>query len=148
LPEVVNASWWRIDIEGHAGDFSASTLVMGLKREPAYFYNRDREFGFEDLGQFEIARNGVVADTPGVVLRTLLFRLGWVSEAEFFDKWADLGERNADGSKRVIYWCFDPEATARRQAKTYLGFMARDIFNRGNDVGTFSTMDFQFRAVM
>lgn len=148
LPSVINASWWRIDISGHAGDLSASALIMGLKREPSNFYNRDREMGFEDLGGFEIARNGVVADTPGTVLRTLLFRLAWVSEAEWYEKWAPMGKRNADGSKRVIYWCFDPEATALRQSKTYLGFMARDIFKRGNDVGTANTMDFQFRAVM
>ena len=146
-PSVVNASWWRIDIGGHAGDFAASALVMGLKRTPAYFYNRDREMGFEDLGEFEIARNGVLADTPGVVLRTLLFRLAWVSEGEWFDLWQPFGLRNSDGSKQVIYWCFDPDPDVRRQAKSYLGFMARDIFNRGNDVGTFNTIDVQFRGM-
>jgi hypothetical protein len=26
--------------------------------------------------------------------------------------------------------------------------MARDIFKRGNDVGTANTMDFQFRSIM
>jgi len=148
LPSVVNASWWRIDIGGHTGDFSASALVFGLKRQAAFFYNRDREFGFEDLGSLEIARNGVVADTPGVVLRTLLFRLSWVDETEWYEKWHDLGLRKGDSSKRVVLWCFDPEATVRRQAKTYLGFMARDPFNRGNDVGTFNTLDIQFRSIL
>lgn len=148
LGSVANAAWWRIDIGGHTGDFSASALVMGLKRTPAYFYNRDREFGFEDLGEFEIARNGVVADTPGVVLRTLLFRLAWVDEAEHFEKWAELGLRKADGTKQTVLWVFDPEPSIYRQRKTYLGFMARDPFNRGNDVGVFGTMDVQFRAIL
>lgn len=148
LPSVVNAAWWRVDIGGHTGDFSASTLVFGEKREPSNFYNRDREIGFEDLGSLEIARNGVIADTPGVVLRTLLFRLGWVSEEEFLDKWAALGERNADGTKKLLLWCFNPEATVRRQTNTYLGYMSRDPFIRGNDVGTRNTMDVQFRAVI
>lgn len=148
LPSVVNASWWRIDIGGHTGDFSAAAPVFGLKREPAHFYNRDREFGFEDLGGFEISRNGVLADTPGLVLKTLLFRLAWVSTEEWYLLWEPLGVRNSDGSKRQIYWCFNPEATVRRQAQTYLGYMARDPFNRGNDVGTFNTIDVQFRAVI
>jgi hypothetical protein len=148
IGSVQNASWWRIDIGGHTGDFSASAAVFGLKRTPSNFYNRDREIGTEDLGQFEIARNGVVADTPGVVLRTLLFRLAWVSEAEYFDLWAPFGQRNPDGSRRVVLWCFDPESTVRRQGKTFLGFMARDIFKRGNDVGTYNSLDFALRAIL
>jgi len=148
LPSAVEARWWRIDIGGHTGDFSALALIFGEKREPSNFYNRDREVGFEDLGSLEIARNGVVSDTPGTVLRTLLFRLAWVSETEFYEKWSDLGQRNADGSKRVVFWAFNPEPTVRRQAQTFLGFMARDIFKRGNDVGVANTMDFQFRALL
>lgn len=145
---IQNASWWRIDIAGHTGDFSASKLVFGLKRQAAFFYNRDREFGFEDLGGLEIARNGVVADTPGAVVRTLLFRLAWVSEDEYFQKWADLAQRNADGSKRIVFWAFDSDPTVYRQRKTFLGYMARDPANRGNDVGTYQTMDFQLRSVL
>ncbi len=40
------------------------------------------------------------------------------------------------------------KATIYRQRKTFLGYMARDIFNRGNDQGTYSSMDFQFRAIL
>jgi hypothetical protein len=148
LGSISNASWWRIDIGGHTGDFSASALIFGTRREPSNFYNRDRELGFEDLGSLEIARNGVISDTPGYVLRTLLFRLAWVSDEEYWTLWAPFGERNADGSKRLIYWCFDPDATVRRQAKTFLGYMARDIFKRGNDLGAQNTMDFSLRAIL
>ena len=148
IGSVQNASWWRIDIAGHTGDFSASALVFGLKRQAGFFYNRDREFGFEDLGSLEIGRNGIVGDTPGVVLRTLLFRLQWVSDEEWFTNWEPLGLRNSDGTKRVVYWCFDSDATVRRQAKSYLGFMARDPLLRGNDFPLWNQMDIQFRAIL
>jgi len=148
LPSVVNATWWRIDISGHSGDFSASALILGERLEPAHFYNRDREIGFEDLGSFDISRNGVVADTPGTVLRTLLFRLGWVDEAEWWQKWAPMGLRDASGGKQPVFWAFDPEPTVYRQSKTFLGFMARDLFKRGNDQGTRNSMDVQLRGIL
>lgn len=140
-----SASWWRIDIGGHTGDFSASTLIMGSKRTPARFYNRDREIGFEDLGELEISRNGVVAATPGVVLRTLLFRLQWVEEEEFWTLWAPLVQ--SKGRRQVVYWCFDPEPSIRRQDKCVLGFMARDLVMRGNDFPKANQMDFQIQGL-
>ena len=144
LPSVVNASWWRIDIGGHTGDFSASALIMGEKRTPARFYNRDRELGYEDLGTLEISRNGVVAETPGVVLKAMLFRLGWVSEEEWWSLWASLFAGR--GKRQVLYWCFDADATVRRQDKSYLGFMARDMFMRGGTSPMQNEVDVQFRA--
>lgn len=146
MPSVVNASWWRIDIGNHTGDFSASALILGSKRTPAQFYNRDREIGFEDLGGLEIGRNGVVAETSGAVLRSLLFRLQWVSDEEFWTLWAPLME--AKGKRQIVFWCFDPAATARRQHKTFLGFFARDLLKRGNDFPKDNQMDFQLRAIM
>lgn len=148
LPSVQNASWWRIDIGNHTGDFSASCLILGEKREPARFYNRDREIGSEDLGELDFSRNGIPADTPGHVLRTLLFRLQWVSDAEWWTKWAPLTARNADGSKKILFWCFDPESDARRQDKTFLGYLARDLFMRGNSFPRDNEVDFQLRAVL
>lgn len=146
LPSVVNASWWRIDIGGHTGDFSASALILGSKREPSNFYNRDRQIGFEDLGGLEIARSGVVAETTGAVLRTLLFRLQWVEESEFWALWAPLME--AKGKRQITFWCFDPESTVTRQNKTYLGYFSRDIFIRGNDFPKANQMDIELRAVL
>lgn len=146
LPSVVNAAWFRIDIGNHTGDFSASALILGSKREPSNFYNRDRQIGFEDLGGLEIARSGVVAETPGAVLRTLLFRLQWVSDEEFWTLWAPLMQ--AKGKRQITYWCFDPEATERRQDKTFLGFFTRDLFKRGNDFPLANQMDFELRAIL
>ena len=143
---VQTATWWRIDIGGHTGDFSASALILGEKREPSHFYNRDRQIGFEDLGGLEIARNGIVAEAPGVVLRTLLFRLQWVSDEEFWTLWAPL--MMDKGKRQITFWCFDPEATVRRQDKTFLGFFTRDLFKRGNDFPLANQMDFELRAIL
>ena len=145
IGSVQSASWWRIDISGHTGDFIASALVLGLRRVPSNYYNRDREIGFEDLGALEISRNGVPAETGGVVLRTLVFRLQWVEEEEFWTLWAPLMAEK--GKRQVVYWCFDPEATARRQDKSVLGFFTRDLFMRGNDFPKANQMDFQIRGL-
>jgi len=146
LPSTVNASWWRIDIGGHTGDFSASALILGTKRTPSNFYNRDRELGYEDLGGLEISRTGIVAETPGVVLKTMLFRLGWVSEEEYWSLWAPLFATK--GKRQPIYFCFDPEATVRRQDKSAIGFLARDMFMRGGTSPRANEMDFQFRGLI
>lgn len=146
LPTVQNASWWRIDIGNHTGDFSASALIMGQERTPARFYNRDREIGYEDLGSLEISRNGVPAETAGYVLRTLLFRLQWVSDAEFWDVWAPVMQ--SKGKRQIVYWCLNPEATVRRQDLSFLGFMVRDLAMRGNDFPAANQMDLQLRAVL
>lgn len=146
LPSVTNATWWRIDIGNHSGDFSASALVMGSKRTPARFYNRDREIGFEDLGSLDIARNGVIAETPGKVIRTLSFRLQWVSTAEYFDTWAPLFATK--GKRQPVFIAFDPEPTVRRQDLSFLGFLSRDMFIRGNQFPLDNEADFALRAIL
>lgn len=35
LPSVITATWWRIDITGHTGDFEAATLVLGANPQTA-----------------------------------------------------------------------------------------------------------------
>lgn len=145
LPSTVNASWWRIDIGGHTGDFSASALILGSKRTPARFYNRDREIGFEDLGGLEISRNGVVAETAGVVLRTLAMRFAWVSESEWYEQWAPL--MAAKAARQLLLWVLDPDATVRRQEKTFLGYSSA-FFITGNDLGTDNRMDVRVRAIL
>lgn len=142
----VSATWWRIDIGGHTGDFEASGLVLGKKRTASRFYNRDFEYGFEDLGGLEIARNGVVSEVPGSVLRTLLFRLAWVSEAEYFSHFEPL--LSGRGARQLVYWCFDPESSEYRQDKSYLGYFGRLPFARGADKAKVFVMDFQLRALL
>lgn len=146
IPAVQSGTWWRIDVGNHTGDFLASALILGEKRTPARFYNRDRELGYEDLGALDIGRNGVVAETPGVVLKTMLFRLGWTTEEEWFSLWSPLVATK--GKRQLIYFCFDPEATVRRQDKSLVGYLARDLFMRGGTAPQTNEVDFQFRGLL
>lgn len=125
----VSCTWWRIDIGGHTGAFEAAGLVMGKKLTAARFYDLSFEHGVKDLGSLTISPGGVVTETPGVVLRTLLFQMSWVSEAEHFEMFGPLAERI--GQRGLTYWCFDPEPTVYRQAKSYLGYFTKDIYARG-----------------
>lgn len=146
LPSVENCSWWRIDIGGHTGDFEAAALIMGERITPARFYDADFEYGIEDLGTIEIARNGVVGETDGIVLRTLLFRLSWLSEAEYESDFRPMVE--ALGSRGFTFWCFDPAATAYRQAKTFLGHFGRPPFARGGQKPKTYAKEFQIRSII
>lgn len=129
LDAVEEASWWRIDIAGHTGEFEASMLVMGERIEPSRFYNYDYEYGTEDLGSIEIGRFGVMDEEPGDIWRTLDFALGWQTEAEFEASFRPLIEEL--GRRGVIYVCFDPSETTYRQAKTYFGLLRKPGFARG-----------------
>lgn len=146
LNAPVTATWWRIDIGNHTGDFQASGLVLGERFTPTRYYDRDFEYGHEDLGELEIARNGVIAETPGHVLRTLLFRLAWLTEAEYMASFKPILERY--GRRALTYWCFDPESHAYRQDKSYLGYFRQDPFVRGNQRPREFTMEFQLRALL
>lgn len=147
LDTPVTASWWRVDIGGHTGDFSACMQILGLKREPARFQNRDREIGFEDLGSVAFSRNGVLSDTRGSVLRKLLFRLQWVSDAEFWTQWYELGLRHDDATARMIYWCLAPHEHEYRQNNTFLGTM-RPPLMKGNNYPKDNQTDFELRAIL
>ncbi len=55
------------------------------------------------------------------MLRTLEFKLGWVSEAEFEAVWRPIDE--ATGKTSPMLWCFDSDFTsAYWQARTYFGW--------------------------
>lgn len=125
---VQNATWWRIDITGHTGDFQASNLVLGRKVEPSRFYNADFEFGVEDLGSAEFGRFGVMNEEPGVILRTATFSLGWQTEAEFEASFRPMMEKL--GKRGILYTIFDPEPTTYRQSKTFMGILRKPLFAR------------------
>lgn len=129
LPAVETATWWRIDITGHTGDFEAAMLVLGEKVEPSRFYNYDHEYGVEDLGRVEISRFGVMDEEPGNIWRTLDFALGWQTEAEFEASFRPLVE--GLGQRSVVYCCFDPTDSSYRQARTYMGLLRKPAFARG-----------------
>lgn len=124
LPSPIMARWWRIDIAGHAGDFEAAKLIMGKKITPARYYDRNFEFGVQDLGSVDYGRWGVAEDEDGLIFRTVTFKLSWIAGAEFEGGWRPLIEKV--GRRQPVYLCFDPQATASRQAKTYFGTF-RDI---------------------
>lgn len=146
LPSIAMASWFRIDIGGHTGDFEAAGLVMGKKIQPARFYDRDFEYGIEDLGSLDIARNGVSGETPGLVLRTLLFRFSWMTKAEFETEFRPMIEALA--SRKPSFWCFNPEANAYRQNETYFGYFGRPPFARGGAKPQTFTVEFQIRSLI
>lgn len=129
LSAVQEASWWRIDITGHSGDFEAAALVMGEAFSPSRFYNYDFEYGVRDLGSLEVTRFGVLDEEPGDIWRTLSLTLAWQTEDEFETSFRPMMEKL--GMRGIIYCCFDPEPTVYRQARTYLGFFNKSPFARG-----------------
>lgn len=119
LPSVQNKQWWRIDIGGHTGDFQASTLVMGQRITPSRYYDQGYGFGIDDLGTLQFGQTGVVNEEYGIILRTLRFRLSWLTEAEWEQTFRPILEGR--GQRGFLYWCLDPEPHQYRQNKTYLG---------------------------
>lgn len=120
LPEPVSKRWWRIDIEGHTGDFSASVLVIGLKQRPARYYETNWQTAVRDLGSITFSRNAVPGFIPGAKLRTLQYALRWITEAECETMFAPLDE--AMGRTSPFYLCFDPADTTYRQRRTFFGW--------------------------
>lgn len=143
---VTNATWWRIDIAGHSGAFEAGGVVMGEAIEPARFYDKDFERGVEDLGSIDYNRFGVPDVAAGVKLRTLMFTLSWLSEAEYEDTFAPLAEKV--GTTSPIYCCFDPAATTYRQRRTYFGCLGRAPYARGSVKPRTMAMEFQIRSLI
>lgn len=123
------ATWWRVDITGHTGDFEAATLVLGAGITPSRFYNLDYERGVRDLGSLDFSRWGVFDEEEGAIFRTLDFTLGWQTEAEMEASFYPMMETL--GSRGVVYVCFDPQANTYRQSKTYLGVLAKPPFAKG-----------------
>ena len=144
LPSLQTRRWWRIDIGSHTGDFSAATLVLGKRITFTHFYDRGFERGTEDLGSIEIGRWGVPDITDGVIMRKLRFSLPWMTEAEYEDHVAPMVE--AVGARTPIYCCFDPEATTRRQAKTYFGWLKEPPFATGSAIPGKFSIDFEISS--
>jgi hypothetical protein len=146
LPSTQTRRWWRIDISGHTGAFEASKLIMGEKVQPTRFYDKDYEFGIQDTGQLDINRNGIIHEIPGKILRTLQFNLSWMTQAEYETKFRPLEE--AMGTRGMMFWCFDPEANAYRQAKSYFGvFKVAPFATGGVKPGNYA-QEFQILSVI
>lgn len=146
LPAVQTRRWWRIDINHAAGDFEAATLVLGQKVTPSTYYNSGWQFGGEDLGEIEIGRWGVADENPGLIFRTLAFKLGWLSEVDFETKMRPLIEKL--GKRRVALWCFDPTPNAYRQTKTYLGWLRNSPTATGGILGGRYESEFEILSMV
>lgn len=129
LPASQAATWWRIDVTGHTGNFEAAMLVLGLKVQPSHFYNYDFELGEQDLGDVSFGRFGVVDEQPGAVWRTLDFALGWQSADEYEANFRPMLKRLA--KRGVVYLCFDPMDSQDRMAKTYMGLLTKPAVAKG-----------------
>lgn len=136
LPSPVSARWWRIDI-GHAGDFEAAKAIFGQKVTAQRYYDKNFEFGVQDLGDIDYGRWGVPAEDEGLIFRTITFKLPWVVNSEFEGGWRPLIEQT--GKRRPVFLCFDPQPTPYRQAKTYFGTFRDTPFATGGvKPGTFA----------
>lgn len=146
LSSVETRRWWRIDITNHTGDFEASKLIIGEKIQPSRFYDKDYEFGIEDTGQLDITREGIMHEVPGQILRTLQFNLGWLTTTEYETQFRPMVEKM--GTRGLMYWCFDPQANAYRQSKTYFGvFRTAPFATGGVKPGNYSK-EFQILSVI
>ena len=112
--------WWRIDIGGHSGDFEASMLVMGKRRIPSKYYETTWQIGQRDLGSISFGRNGVPGIATGATLRTLAYKLSWLTEDEMETLIQPLDE--AMGRTTPYLTCFDPDPTVKRQRRTFFGW--------------------------
>ncbi len=138
--------WWRIDIGGHTGDFDAAMLVLGKRIEPSTYYDFGPEFGVDDLGAAEVGRWGVVEEEPGRIARSVSFTMSWLNETEFETKFRPLTE--AIGQRGPLYVCFDPEANAYRQNRTYYGLLRKPPYARGSrKPGTYA-IEFQLLSLV
>lgn len=140
LPSTQTKRWWRIDIGGHSGTFAAGDLVLGQRVEVERFYNYDFEMGVEDRGTAEFTRFGGIDLSPGVKLRKIDFTLEWMTRTEFETSFRPMFEDL--GQTGVVYCCFDPEASTRRQAWTYMGLFRKSPFVRGRRIPTRLASDF------
>lgn len=138
LPSVQTKQWWRIDIGSHTGDFEAADLILGQKVTPARYYSAGFEMGVQDQGEVDFGRWGVTGQTSGLILRTLKFDLEWLTEAEEMTMFAPLMKKL--GTRNPALWCFDPEPTTYRQAKTYFGVVKDNPFSTGGQTkpGTYA----------
>ena len=138
LPSVQTKRWWRIDIGSHTGDFEASVLVLGQKVTPSRYYSAGFESAVEDKGSLGFGRWGVVEETDGLIMRSLKFELGWLTEAEEYGSFEPV--LRALGTRGVALWCFDPTSSVYRQQKTYFGPLTESPFSVGGKFkpGTYS----------
>lgn len=146
LPSLQTRRWFRIIINGHSGTFTAATIILGRKLEPSRFYNYDHEFGLDDKGGGDFTRLGIWDPQNGVKLRTAKFVLDWQTEAEYETGFRPMAE--ALGTSGWVYLCFDPEPTAYRQNRTFLGPMSKPGYATGRRLPSVFSQEFEIRSII
>ncbi|HBK92545.1 MAG TPA: hypothetical protein DDZ68_12835 [Parvularcula sp.] len=88
--------FWRLSITQGASQFQSAILVMGTARLSPRNYSRDMTEEVQDLGGFDIQRDGSVNPVDGVRLRTADIDISLLSETEieslFGDLWWQVGQ--------------------------------------------------------
>lgn len=147
LDTPVPATWWRIDVTSHSGDFEAGFMVAGTKIEFDRFYdNTGHGFGARDLGKVEMSNWGVMDETPGKVLPTIDFTLSWLSEAEVEQSVRPLMRQI--GVRQPVYCCFDPTSTAYRDTRTYFGPLQKALQTAGVRKPKTYSMEFSLISIL
>lgn len=143
--DAIDATWWRIDITGHTGDFEAMSLILGKEVQSSRFYDRGFEEGTDDLGTIDFARWGVAMEADGFLFRTKNFKLSWVSEAEFE---TDFRKIMMQGKRGPVLLLFNPEEVPRRQEQFFFGRFAQPPFaTNSRKPGTFA-MEFAMLSML
>lgn len=141
----VSATWWRIDIANHTGDFEASSLILGKAVQSSRFYDRGWELGTSDLGSIDISRWGVDVETDGIILNTVSFKLSWVSEAEFI---ASFRQIMRQAKRKPVWLLFNPEAVAGRQEQFYFGRFGQPPFAQNSRKPQTFAMEFAMQSMI
>lgn len=145
LPSLQTEQWARVDIGSHTGDFEAAMLVLGKKVQPATWYETEYDRGYTDLASLTINRFGVPDLTEGVQVRTLAFKMGWLTESEI--ETAILPMARNVGRSKPLFLCFDPDPTTYRQARTYFGFLQESPRPRKRGFNRFESQ-FEFVSII
>lgn len=141
----VSASWWRIDITGHTGDFEAMAVILGKGVQTTRFYDRGWELSAPDLGSIDLSPWGVPIEGEGITLNAIGFALSWVSEAEFE---ANFRKILKQGKRQPTFILFDPQAAAARQEKFYFGRFGQPPFARNSRKPQTFAMEFAMQSMI
>ena len=111
--------YFGVIIASHTGAFECAKIIVGVKAQPAKYYETQWETGIDDMSRVDLSRNGVPLIATGASYRTLDFTLGWMTESEKETMFDPL-DRSL-GVRAPALWMFDPDATTYRQNRTYFG---------------------------
>lgn len=120
--------YWRFVISGLANaQVTIARIAIGQRITLARNFAYGAAAGVKDLGKVDWARNGVRIRTRGAKLRTLALTFPNVYRDEIENKVQPLVEMAAGQEPIVI--CTDPDVSAMRQRRCYIGHLIGDLGN-------------------